>query len=66
MAIDFDGTDTCRITPPHVEDKSGDCLYDGALTPGQIARLAKRICPLQVRPDHLVAYWPMDEQTGVN
>lgn len=42
---------------------NGQCAEAGvwnvALTAGEIAQLAKGLCPLMVRPDALVAYWPL-------
>ena len=34
-------------------------LWDVALTDGDVLTLSKRVSPLLVRPDHLVAYWPL-------
>lgn len=34
-------------------------IWNVALTAGEIAQLAKGVCPLMVRPEALVAYWPL-------
>jgi hypothetical protein len=40
------------------------CIYNVALTAAEIAALAAGISPLSVRPDALVAYWPLLDNDG--
>lgn len=52
---------TAQATP--TDYMSGDIaevgVWDAALTAGEIAALAAGACPLNVRPQSLVAYWPL-------